>query len=310
MEDNTHHNLWECDMVLMSSTCRKLKQLIFSFIGAKTTITNCDLIEETSIRDNAGFTLVILNLNARRLKKLFKDFRKRLTVEENQEFQLISQRYVLACDVVRSKAIQAIGNGRNRRSRTLKLKGHLLRPGQRTGQRQTGGKRKNLKKSNTKAQSSGSEKAKNNKNFQEQLVLICCNPGVLISEMSMYTGRPEGPEGRRYRKTVEHRGGVARTSELPQVNTILRVHVTALDKDIVSNFKTYTCWCTLRDLRDMLKVYNFISHPDLLKHTNFKETEKLVPFSILTTQTTNNRPVAIKMIKQTAIDISHCVYLQ
>ena len=49
MEDNTHHNLWECDMVLMSSTCRKLKQLIFSFIGAKTTITNCDLIEETSI---------------------------------------------------------------------------------------------------------------------------------------------------------------------------------------------------------------------------------------------------------------------
>ena len=91
MEDNTHHNLWECDMVLMSSTCRKLKQLIFSFIGAKTTITNCDLIEETSIRDNAGFTLVILNLNARRLKKLFKDFRKRLTVEENQEFQLISQ---------------------------------------------------------------------------------------------------------------------------------------------------------------------------------------------------------------------------
>ena len=122
MEDNTHHNLWECDMVLMSSTCRKLKQLIFSFIGAKTTITNCDLIEETSIRDNAGFTLVILNLNARRLKKLFKDFRKRLTVEENQEFQLISQRYVLACDVVRSKAIQAIGNGRNRHSRTLKLK--------------------------------------------------------------------------------------------------------------------------------------------------------------------------------------------
>ena len=66
MGDNTHHNLWECDMVLMSSTCRKLKQLIFSFIGAKTTITNCDLIEETSIRDNAGFTLVILNLNARR----------------------------------------------------------------------------------------------------------------------------------------------------------------------------------------------------------------------------------------------------
>ena len=54
MEDNTHHNLWECDMVLMSSTCRKLKQLIFSFIGAKTTITNCDLIEETSIRDNLG----------------------------------------------------------------------------------------------------------------------------------------------------------------------------------------------------------------------------------------------------------------
>ena len=109
---------------------------------------------------------------------------------------------------------------------------------------------------------------------------------------------------------MEHRGGVACTSELPQVNTILRVHVAASDKDIVSNFKTYTCWCTLQDLRNMLKVYNFISHPDLPKHTSFKDLDKLIPFSILTTQTTNNRPVAIKMIKQTAKDISHCVYLQ
>ena len=43
LEDDTHHNIWECDMVLMSSTCRKLKQLIFNFITARSTITNCDL---------------------------------------------------------------------------------------------------------------------------------------------------------------------------------------------------------------------------------------------------------------------------
>ena len=99
---------------------------------------------------------------------------------------------------------------------------------------------------------------------------------------------------------------MARTSELPQLNMVLRSHVTAADQDIMSNFKTYTIWCTLRDLRDMFKVYNFICHPDLLKHTNFKDL--ILPFSILTTKTNDNRPVAIKMIKQTAIDIEVIVY--
>ena len=115
--------------------------------------------------------------------------------------------------------------------------------------------------------------------------------------MSMYTGGPDGTDGKKFRKNVEHRGGVTRTSELLQLNTILRVHVTASDKDIVTNFKTYTCWCKLRDLRDMLKVYNFLCHPDLLKHTSFKDLDKLVPFSILTTQTTDNRPVVIKNVQ-------------
>ena len=64
----------------------------------------------------------------------------------------------------------------------------------------------------------------------------------------------------------------------------------------------------LRDLRDLFKVYNLICHPDLLKHTNFKDLEKLVPFSIPTTKTTDNRPVVIKMIKQTAIDMEVFVY--
>ena len=110
----------------------------------------------------------------------------------------------------------------------------------------------------------------------------------------MYTGGPEAPEGRKFCKNIKHRGGVTRSSELPQVNTILRTHVTASDQDIVSNFKTYTIWCTLRDLRDIFKVYYFICHPDLLKHTNFKDLEKLLPFSILTTKMTDNRPVARK----------------
>ena len=54
--------------------------------------------------------------------------------------------------------------------------------------------------------------------------------------------------------------------------------------------------------------FHFISHPDLLKHTSFKDLDKLIPFRILTTQTTNNSPVAIKMIKQTAIDMEVFVY--
>ena len=174
----------------------------------------------------------------------------------------------------------------------------------------TGGKgNKNSKnKKSNGFQKNKSENAKTKQNFQEQLVVVLGNPGVLITECVMYTGGPDGPDGRKYGKTIKHRGSVSRSSKLPQLNVVLRTHITAVDHDIMNNFKTYTIWCTLKDLRDIFKVYNFICHPDLLKHTNFKDMEKLLPFSILTTKTNNNRPVAIKMIKQTAIDIKVFVY--
>ena len=306
MEDDTHHNLWECDAALLSSTCRKLKQLIFEFISSKSAISIRELNEQTSLRTESGITLLLLNVNSINLNARFKTFKENLSNQENTSFQLLAQKYVHYCDLIRNRLRQIIKDGGSRpRPRTFKTTTRRLRmPAQRAGHSKAAGKTNNNKKT---AQSSNIQKTKNN-NLQEQLVMLLVNPGVLISEMSMYTGCPDGPDGIKHKKTVEHRGGVTRSSELPQLNTILRVHVTASDKDIVTNFKTYTCWCKLRDLRDMLKVYNFLCHPDLLKHTSFRDLDKLIPFSILTTETTDRRPVAIKLIKQNAMETqSSCI---
>ena len=209
MEDDTHHNLWECDAALLSSTCRKLKQLIFNFICSKSNITNQELNEETSTRSSSGITQVLLNVNSYKSNH----FKSNLTVKENEDFQILSQKYIDNCDLVRNKTHQAIKDGRGRsRGRSLKTQTrHLYLPSKGTGSNKTGGKNK---RSNKSAKSSKGNKTRNNYS-QEQLVLLCCNPGILISEMSMYTGSPDGTEGKKFKKTVEHRGGVTRTSDSP-----------------------------------------------------------------------------------------------
>ena len=160
MEDGTHHNLWECDGIieLLSSTCRRLKQLIFNFICAKSNITNRDLNEETSTKERSGITQVILNVNGLNIKKRFKDFRSNLTLQENQEFQLLCQQYINSCDIVRNKIYQAIKNGKGCRRGSIKAKTrHLHLPSKGAGSSKTGGKNK---RSNKSAKSSKGNKTK------------------------------------------------------------------------------------------------------------------------------------------------------
>ena len=145
LEDNTHHNLWECDAALLSSTCRKLKQLIFDFICTKSIITIRELNEDTTQRTNSGLTQVLLNLNSKNVNERFKNFKSNLSSQENCDFQLLAQRYIECCDLVRNQIHQIIKDGRGRsHPRTLKTKTrHLRLSAKGTGSCKTAGKNKN-----------------------------------------------------------------------------------------------------------------------------------------------------------------------
>ena len=117
----------------------------------------------------------------------------------------------------------------------------------------------------------------------EQMMLIVLNPGCLATHGIIHNNASV------ITKMNYHKGGIVRTSELPQVNSILRINVTGPDRELMENMKFTTVWMKLQEARNMASCFTFIAHENLLKHTRLQDLEKKIPVAILTTQAVDNQ---------------------